>query len=149
MNCLTFKRIGFNMYSWLREKAVNTSKQRRLKIMKAYLNNSIVSLENSTGAIPVELESFIAFSIASAYDRLEDQGCDCDDGESEPRNAGDLRFQYYENGEVAILRWTGNVEEKIANGQIANLLYSNWAAVQRFSVANPTASYKEFLVFAL
>ena len=146
MNCLTFKRIGFNMYSWLREKAVNTSKQRRLKIMKAYLNNSIVSLENSTGAIPVELESFIAFSIASAYDRLED---DCDDGESEPRNAGDLRFQYYENGEVAILRWTGNVEEKIADGQIANMLHSNWDEVVRFSNANPTASYEEFLVFAL
>ena len=67
MNCLTFKRIGFNMYSWLREKAVNTSKQRRLKIMQAYLKNGIVSLENSTGAIPVELESFIAGAIASAY----------------------------------------------------------------------------------
>ena len=117
--------------------------------MQAYLKNGIVSLENSAGAIPVELESFISFSIASAYDRLEDQGCDCDDGESEPRNAGDLRFQYYENGEVAILRWTGNVEEKIANGQIANMLHSNWNAVVGFSVANPTAPVEEFLVFAL
>ena len=145
MNCLTFKRIGFNMYSWLREKAVNTSKQRRLKIMQAFLNNGIVSLENSTGAIPVELESFIEFAIASAYDRLED---DCDDGESEPRNAGDLIFKYYENGEVAVLRWTATGFEKIADGQIANMLHSNWNAVVRFSVANPTASYKEFLVFA-
>ena len=35
--------------------------------MQAYLKNGIVSLENSTGAIPVELESFIAGAIASAY----------------------------------------------------------------------------------
>ena len=115
--------------------------------MKAFINNGIVSLENSTGAIPVELESFISQAIASAYDRLEDLGRDCDD-EDTGWNAGDLSFQYYENGEVAILRWTGNGFEEIANGQIANLLCSNWDAIVGFSVANPAASYEEFLVFA-
>ena len=116
--------------------------------MQAFINNNgIVSLENSTGAIPVELESFIAGAIGSAYDRLENRDTDCDDEDT--WNAGDLIFKYYENGEVAVLRWTATGFEKIADGQIANLLYSNWAAVQRFSVANPTASYKEFLVFAL
>ena len=114
--------------------------------MQAFLNNGIVSLENSTGAIPVELESFIAFSIASAYDRLEYEGRDDDD---EDWSIGELRFKYYENGEVAILRWTGNGFEAIANGAIATLLQSNWDAVVAFSVANPTASCEEFLVFAL
>ena len=115
--------------------------------MKAFINNGIVSLENSTGAIPVELESFIAFSIASAYDRLEYEGRDCDDDHS--RSTGDLIFKYYENGEVAVLRWTATGFEKIANGPIAIKLQSNWDAVVAFSVANPTASCEEFLVFAL
>ena len=114
--------------------------------MQAFLKNGIVSLENSTGAIPVELEPFISQAIYSACDRLEDAGRDCDDDND--WNAGDLNFQYYENGEVAVLRWTATGFEKIADGQIANLLYSNWDAVVGFSVANPTASYEEFLVFA-
>ena len=115
--------------------------------MQAFINNGIVSLENSTGAIPVKLESFIAFSISSAYDRLEDLGRDCDDNDD--WNAGDLNFKYYENGEVAVLRWTATGFEKIANGQIATRLYSNWDAVVRFSNANPTASHEQLLVFAL
>ena len=114
--------------------------------MQAFLNNGIVSLTNSTGAIPVELESFIAFAINDSYDRLEYEGRDDDD---EDYRLGELRFKYYENGEVAILRWTENGFEAIANGPIATLLESNWDAVVAFSVANPTASCEEFLVFAL
>ena len=114
--------------------------------MQAYLKNGVVSLENSTGASPVELEPFISQAIYSDCDTLEDAERDCDD---DYWSAGNLSFKYYENGEVAILRWTGISFEKIANGPIATLLQSNWDAVVAFSVANPTASCEEFLVFAL
>ena len=114
--------------------------------MQAYLKNGVVSLENSTGAIPVELEPFISQAIYSDCDTLEDAERDDDD---EDYRIGELRFKYYENGEVAILRWTENGFEAIANGPIATLLEANWDAVVAFSVANPTASCEEFLVFAL
>ena len=52
MNCLTFKRIGFNMYSWLREKAANTSKQRRLSIMD---NVTAILTPTSTKQIGTEV----------------------------------------------------------------------------------------------
>jgi hypothetical protein len=113
--------------------------------MKAYLANGTVSLLASNGAIAVTLDASIASAIYKDYESLEDEGRDCCDEQWE---AGDLKFQYFEDGRVALFRFISPEQsETIAEGQAAERLRLNWDVLAAFSKANPTCDKSALLAF--
>lgn len=114
--------------------------------MKAYLANGTVSLLASPNAIAVTLDASIASAIYKDYDSLEDEGRD--DCSDEKWEAGDLKFQYFEDGRVALFRFTSPEQsETITEGQAAERLRLNWDVLAAFSKANPTCDKSALLAF--